>query len=77
MPKWTQEMKDKRIALHIARIMEDQQVSYEEAEQLRVQHYKQLGSKGGSTTGEAKVRGDKSYYSEIGTAGGKKSKRGK
>lgn len=69
MPKWTQEMKDRRKANRIALLMEDLHLNYDEAVEAYLKSFKDIGRKGGSTTGESKVRGGKEYYSTIGRKG--------
>lgn len=56
---------EKRKANAIARIMEDRQVTMDEAIEIYKERFKLLGSRGGKTTGKSKVRGDSEYYSRI------------
>jgi len=74
--KWTEQQKEKRRNNKIAFLIEDLQISLDEATEMYYDSFRKNGAKGGSKTGESKVRGDRTYYEEIGRAGGK-AKRGK
>lgn len=65
--------KRKRNALE--KIAAERSISIEQAYEVYRQQFRDKGGRGGRTTGETKVRGDREYYSTIGKIGRSKKRK--
>lgn len=63
---------EKKKQTELENIMNKHDVTYEEAQYIRIEKYRNYGRKGGKTSGFSKVRGDSDHYSKIGKKGANK-----
>lgn len=61
----------KRKENEIQNLMKQFMVDYDTASEMRLERFRALGSRGGKTAGDTKVRGGRDYYRKIGSKGGK------